>query len=110
MIWLILYTPEVLSCRRAIEFATDCGFSDLVVEVDNTSVIKALRTNCSLPSRLGHIFQDVSCLIHGLRWVERNCVKRSANTVAHSLARYARTVSPQHNKRIPMRTLRLRCG
>ena len=38
---------------------------------------------------------NASCLLNGLRWVELKCVKRSANLVAHLLARYAREVSDE---------------
>ena len=33
---------EVLACRKALEFALDSGFSDLVVEGDNALVMKAI--------------------------------------------------------------------
>ena len=82
---------KFLTLVKPLSLLLTLVFQNQVLEGDNTSVM-ALRTKCSLPFLLGHIFQDVSCLIHGLRWVELNCVKRSANLVAHSLARYARIV------------------
>ena len=33
---------EVLACPRALEFAIDAGFSDLIVEGDNSNVIRAI--------------------------------------------------------------------
>ena len=33
---------EFLACRKAIEFAVDAGFSELVIEGDNSSVMKVV--------------------------------------------------------------------
>ena len=30
---------ELLACRKAVEFATDAGFSELVIEGDNSNVM-----------------------------------------------------------------------
>lgn len=84
---------EILACRRTVEFAMDCGFLELVVEGDNQLVMDALRLEKSLLSRVGHIFQDVLCLLKGLRWSQVQFTRRSANTGAHALARHAKNVS-----------------
>ena len=36
---------ELLACRKAIEFAVDVGFSELVIEGDNSSAMKAISTS-----------------------------------------------------------------
>ena len=41
-------------------------------------------------SRLGNIYDDIRRLAGGLRYMEFNSICRSANVVAHSLARYAK--------------------
>ena len=84
---------EILACHHALEFAMECGFSELVVEGDNQSVMDALKWEKSLSSRVGHIFQDVLCLLKGLCWSQVQFVRRSANTAAHALARHAKNVS-----------------
>ena len=33
---------EVLACRQAMEFALDAGFSDLIVEGDDSNVIRSI--------------------------------------------------------------------
>jgi len=33
---------EVLACRKALEFAVNAGFSDLIVEGDNTTVMNSI--------------------------------------------------------------------
>ena len=84
---------EILACHCTVEFAMECGFSELVVEGDNQLVMDALKLEKSLSSRVGHILQDVSCLLKGLRWSQVQFIRRSANTVAHTLVRHAKNVS-----------------
>lgn len=36
---------EVLACRKAMEFAIDAGFSELMVERDNVMVISAVSSS-----------------------------------------------------------------
>ena len=35
---------ELLACRKAIEFAVDAGFSEFVIEGDNSSAMSAIST------------------------------------------------------------------
>ena len=35
---------ELLVCRKSIEFAVDAGFSELVIEGDNSSFMKAISS------------------------------------------------------------------
>ena len=39
--------------------------------------------------RPGVIYEDICCLAAGLHYVSFSCIWRIANSVAHSLARYA---------------------
>lgn len=71
----------------------ECGFSKLVVEGDNQMVMSVLEMRKSLSSRVGHILQDVLCLLNCLRWSQVQCIRRSANTAAHALARHAKNVT-----------------
>ena len=43
-------------------------------------------------SRLGNLYDDVCCLAARLKFVEFHCIRRTANGVAHSLARFARHI------------------
>ena len=83
---------EILACRKAMEFATDAGFTELIVEGDNAVVMQTVMAPGAIQSRLGHIIQDIQWLSQGLRWVSFSCVNRGANSVAHVLARYAKHV------------------
>ena len=64
----------------------------LVIEGDNATVMKSLTSTGPHLSRMGHVLQDVQLLIHSMRWKTVSSIKRSANSVAHSLARHARFV------------------
>lgn len=59
---------KALACQKAIEFAIDAGFLELMIEEDNAKVMRAISSNSMDKSRLGHVFQDIPCLVHGLRW------------------------------------------
>nr|XP_023892017.1 uncharacterized protein LOC112004019 [Quercus suber] len=83
---------EVLACRRAMEFAREAGFTELVVEGDNLCVMKALAASEVDRSWLGHIIQDIKWLARNFRRISFSYVRRAANTVAHGLARYAKNI------------------
>ncbi|KAL4606444.1 hypothetical protein ACB092_09G103400 [Castanea dentata] len=84
---------EVLACRQAMEFAIDAGFSDLIVEGDNSTVMRSIVSAQTDWSRLGNLYDDIRCLAGRMRHVEFRDIRRSANGVAHSLARFARHIS-----------------
>ena len=84
---------ELLACRKATEFAVDAGFSELVIEGDNSSVMKAISAMQVNHSILGNVIWDVHHLIGNLQWVRTECIKRGRNRVAHELAQFARNIS-----------------
>ena len=59
---------EILACRKAIEFAMEAGFTDLVIKGENTTVMKAITDYGSHVSRLGHIALVIQMLMQGLQW------------------------------------------
>ena len=80
---------EVRACQKALEFAIDAGFSELIVERDNSVVMSTISSNKPNCSRLGVIYDDIGCLAASLSYVSFTCIRRNANSVAHSLAQYA---------------------
>ena len=80
---------EVWACRKALEFAIDAGFLELMVEGDNSVVMSTISSNKPNWSRLGIIYDDIGYLAAGLSYVSFTCIRCNANSVAHSLARYA---------------------
>ena len=53
---------EILACRKALEFAVDAGFRDLIVEGDNKVVMTSITNTHTTSSRLGHLYGDVNCI------------------------------------------------
>ncbi|XP_075674854.1 uncharacterized protein LOC142644053 [Castanea sativa] len=86
---------EVLACQKVLEFAVDVGFMELILEGDNVTIMQNIKASRSTLSRLGHLYGDVQCLKSGLHAVSVSCVGRSANSVAHSLAKFAREVEDE---------------
>ena len=76
----------------AVEFAIDVGFLELVIEGDNVVVMTSLSHGGPNMSQLGHVVHDIQWLATGLRWASFSHVRRSANSVAHVLARHAKNV------------------
>ena len=50
---------KILACRRATKFAIDVGFTNLVIDGDNTVVMSSISSLGVDQSRLGHIIQDI---------------------------------------------------
>ena len=50
---------EVLACRKALEFAMDAGFLELIVEGDNINVMKSIKSDQVDLSRLGNLYDDI---------------------------------------------------
>ena len=84
---------EALACRRALQFAIDIGFSNLIIEGDSVQVMKAIKSRKADLSQLGHIFEDIQVLTSVLNQAKVEWVNRKANLVAHNLARYAKNFS-----------------
>ena len=59
----------MLAYRRAVEFAIDAGFLELVIEGDNVAVMISLSHGGPNMSQLGHVVHDIQWLATGLRWL-----------------------------------------
>jgi len=53
---------EALACKRALEFAREAGFQDLILEGDNVTVMQSLRCPQATCSSVGHIYGDIRYL------------------------------------------------
>ena len=65
---------EVLASRKALEFAVDSGFVELIMEGDNATVMQTIACSQATLSHLGHLYGDIQCLSSGLRVVFVSCV------------------------------------
>ena len=84
---------EALAYRKAIEFAMEAGFSKLIIEGDNTAVMKAVAGLLDSYSLSGHVYEDIHCSLCGLHSVSISCVRKGRNKVAHILVQYARNIT-----------------
>ena len=50
---------KILACRRATKFAIDVGFTNLVIDGDNTVVMSSISSLGIDQSWLGHIIQEI---------------------------------------------------
>ena len=75
-----------------MEFAIEAGFQNLVIEGDNSNVMRAISSTVPNNSFFGHIVDDIRHFISGRQSVGFSCVKREGNMVTHSLARFARNI------------------
>ena len=80
---------EVLACQKALEFAVDASFSNLIIEGDNVTVMQTISSTQPNLSQLGLVNENIRCIAASLRYVSFGCIRCSANSVAHSLTRYA---------------------
>ena len=83
---------EVFACRKALEFAIDAGFMEIILEGDSKLVMQMVSQAQPNLSRLGLIYEDIWCLAASFRSISINCVRRTANGVAHALARFTRLI------------------
>lgn len=73
----------------------DVGFTEVVLEGDCIRVMRSIQSNGMNNSGLGHIYGDIHCLAAGFRAWSVNYVKHITNSVAHSLAKYARQIDDE---------------
>ena len=84
---------EVSACRQAVVFALEAGFLELVIEGDNSTVMKAISGLSCHNTLLGHVYEDTCAYVNGMQRVSISCIKRGGNMVAHTLAKYAKNIS-----------------
>ena len=85
---------ETLAARRAVEFALELGFENIVLEGDSEILIKLLNSCSKSLVPFGHIINDIIFLASCFACFSATHVKRHCNKVAHSLARRAFSFSP----------------
>ena len=95
--FFLLYSEEaeVLACWRALEFAVEARFIELVLKGDNNTVMESITSPQPNMSRLGHVYEDIKYIATSLRRLEVSFVKHSANTVVHALAKHARQIDEE---------------
>nr|XP_023894446.1 uncharacterized protein LOC112006402 [Quercus suber] len=87
----LVATVEALACKRVVLFAKEMSIFEATVEGDAKIVISALKDGRTSNSKFGHIIQDSLVLANDLCFCIFSHVKRLGNTVAHYLARKAKS-------------------
>ena len=88
-------TLFLMACCKALKFAIDASFMEIILEGDNALVMQTVSQAQPKLSRLGLIYEDIWYLAVGFRSILTNCVRRTANSVAHALATFARLIDDE---------------
>lgn len=84
---------EILAARRALEFALELGFENVVLEGDSEILMKALKQGSSNLADYGHLIQDILFLSSHFLYFDCSFVRQLENKIAHFLARKANSLT-----------------
>ncbi|KAL5863032.1 hypothetical protein ACOSQ3_000546 [Xanthoceras sorbifolium] len=79
---------ETAALKRGLELALEVGFSNLVVETDSLTLIKAINSNLLPFSKIGNFVKDISILIHNLGILNISFIYRKVNKTVDALAKF----------------------
>ncbi|KAM6544107.1 hypothetical protein CsatB_008554 [Cannabis sativa] len=83
-------TPELaeaMGVREALSWLKKKGWNRVTIESDSLTVVQALRSSLPMSSYFGGVISDCKTLLESVSDVSILFVKRSANGVAHAVAR-----------------------
>ena len=80
---------EALAARKALSFAHELGFQNVILEGDALHLIQASKSQEQNLCPLGLLVEDVKIYSNHFQRVLYSHIKRNGNSVAHNLARYA---------------------
>ena len=87
-------TAELIAIREVLSWIKRLGYDQIVLESDALTVVKALLSSSTSDfSSFGSLVDDCKFLIAEMNSVSVSFVPRSANSVAHLIARAASTIS-----------------
>ena len=84
---------EAKAASRALQFASELGFNQGILEGDCQVVTNALIEDESSLSTVGVIIDDICFEASCYNQLRYSHIKREGNKIAHSLARYAIEIS-----------------
>ncbi|KAM6542808.1 hypothetical protein CsatB_007255 [Cannabis sativa] len=84
---------EVMGIKEALSWIKRRGWQHVELESDSLVSIQAIRCRSPLSSVFGNLVQDCISLLLSLPFVKIRFVKRSANRLAHAVARMSRSLS-----------------
>ncbi|XP_023911979.1 uncharacterized protein LOC112023597 [Quercus suber] len=83
---------EALAARRAMELALELSLDNIVLEGDNESLFKALKSRDKSLTQYGHLIKDILFLSSHFSEFTVSFARRQCNKMAHSLARKAKSL------------------
>ena len=83
---------KALAAVRAITLAMDLNLSSFIVKGDLEVVISALRSEEESLSSFGHLISSIKHYLVSCNCVSFIHIRRSGNSVAHFLAKHAKTI------------------
>uniref|UniRef100_A0A803NTG1 Reverse transcriptase n=1 Tax=Cannabis sativa TaxID=3483 RepID=A0A803NTG1_CANSA len=84
---------EVMGVREALSWIKKKLWQSVIVETDSLIVVQAIRSPLEMVSYFGSVISDCKTLLEELSGVSVLFVKRSANSVAHFLAKASYSVA-----------------
>ncbi|KAM6587325.1 hypothetical protein CsatA_009930 [Cannabis sativa] len=84
---------EIMGIKEALSWIKRQGWQHVELESDSLVSIKAIRNHSSLCSIFGNLAQDCHSLLLSMPLIKIRFVKRSANRLAHVVARMSRSLS-----------------
>lgn len=84
---------ESVAALNAVIFSHDCGFPNVVFELDVLTAIKIILSNDSFAGPYGHIIDDIQKESRYFRFCNWSFVCGNGNEVVHCLAKQAKVVS-----------------
>ncbi|XVF85388.1 hypothetical protein PTKIN_Ptkin17bG0113900 [Pterospermum kingtungense] len=85
------FVIKAIAAMFALEFAVDLGFTDIILEGDALSIVKGINDVGEDLSPIGVILQEAKQRKTSFRQCQVVHVARSANNVAHMLAKFGLT-------------------
>ena len=83
---------EALAAVRAMTLAMDLNLPSFIVKGDSEVVISALRKEEESFSSFGHLISSIKHYLHSCFCISFSHTRRSGNSVAHSLAKFAKYI------------------
>ena len=84
---------EAIAAVRTITFASDLGFSNIIVEGDSETVIKAFKSEESFASFFGHLVSVFKLIVESFNQISFSHTCRAGNALTHNLVRHVRHVT-----------------
>ncbi|KAM6598072.1 hypothetical protein CsatA_008596 [Cannabis sativa] len=84
---------EALGIKEALSWIKNKSWKNAELETDSLLCVQAIKSNQKMSSTFGIVIEECRLLLSLLQDVKLRFVKRSANRVAHAIARHSRFIS-----------------